>query len=60
MKHIVIAVAAFGCSQEHFRRPSEGMVPTCVVQSAAQIRHRLKLTYACKFEVKLEQRVGPR
>ena len=40
--------------------PSEGIVPTCVVQSAAQIRHRLKLTSACKFDVKLEQRVGPR
>jgi hypothetical protein len=40
--------------------PSEGLVPTCVVQNAAQIRHRLKLTYACKFEVKLEQRVGRR
>ena len=39
--------------------PNEGMVPTCVVQNAGQIRHRLKLTNACKFDVKLEQR-GPR
>jgi hypothetical protein len=40
--------------------PTEGIVPTCVVQNAAQIRHRLKLSFACKFDVKLEQRVGPR
>lgn len=40
--------------------PNEGVVPTCAVQNAAQIRHRIKLTYACKFDVKLEQRIGPR
>jgi hypothetical protein len=40
--------------------PAEGIVPTCVVQNSAQIRHRLKLSDACKFDVKLEQRSGAR
>ncbi|MDB4953674.1 MAG: hypothetical protein JWO36_1243 [Myxococcales bacterium] len=36
--------------------PSGGVVPTCVVQTASQLRHRLKLKAACKFDVKLEER----
>ena len=36
--------------------PAEGVVPTCVVQTAAQLRHKLKLKGACKFDVKLEER----
>lgn len=38
--------------------PSEGVVPTCLVQNAGQLKHKLKLTKACKFDVKLEQRIG--
>ena len=40
--------------------PTEGVVPTCAVQNAGQLRHRIKLTYACKFDIKLEQRIGER
>jgi hypothetical protein len=36
--------------------PSEGIVPTCLVQTQAQLRHKLKLAKPCKFDVKLEQR----
>jgi hypothetical protein len=36
--------------------PSEGMVPTCVVQTAKQLKHKLKLKRPCRFDVKLEQR----
>ena len=38
--------------------PSEGVVPTCLVQNAGQLKHKLKLSKACKFDVKLEQRIG--
>lgn len=38
--------------------PSEGVVPTCLVQSTGQLKHKLKLTKACKFDVKLEQRIA--
>ena len=38
--------------------PDEGIVPTCVLQQQKQLRHRLRLTKACKFDVKLEQRVA--
>ncbi|HEY5926657.1 MAG TPA: hypothetical protein VIV11_33450 [Kofleriaceae bacterium] len=37
---------------------SEGIVPTCIVQSAQQLKHKLKLVRACKFDVKLEQRIA--
>ena len=36
--------------------PTEGVVPTCLVQHVGQLRHKLRLTRACKFDVKLEQR----
>jgi hypothetical protein len=38
--------------------PTEGVVPTCIVQNATQLKHRLKLAQACKFDVKLEQRIA--
>lgn len=38
--------------------PTEGVVPTCIVQNAAQLRHKLRLIRACKFDVKLEQRLA--
>jgi len=38
--------------------PADGVVPTCVIQQQKQIRHRLRLTQPCKFDVKLEQRVA--
>ena len=34
------------------------IVPTCVLQQQKQLKHRLRLTQACKFEVKLEERVA--
>lgn len=37
---------------------TEGVVPTCLLQNAAQLKHKLKLTKACKFDVKLEQRIA--
>jgi hypothetical protein len=36
--------------------PTEGVVPTCLLQNARQLKHKLHLTRACKFDVKLEQR----
>lgn len=38
---------------------SEGIVPTCVLQQQKQLRHKLRLGKACKFDVKLEQRLAP-
>jgi hypothetical protein len=38
--------------------PAEGVVPTCLVQQLAQLKHKLKLTKPCKFDVKLEQRIA--
>jgi hypothetical protein len=35
--------------------PAEGVVPTCLVQSQAQLKHRIKLRSACRFDVKLEE-----
>ena len=35
--------------------PDEGVVPTCLVKSQAQLKHRLKLQSACRFDVKLEE-----
>jgi hypothetical protein len=40
--------------------PSEGIVPTCLVQTQTQLRHKLRLAKPCKFDVKLEQRTDPR
>jgi hypothetical protein len=37
---------------------SEGIVPTCIMQHATQLRHKLKLAKACRFDVKLEQRIA--
>ena len=37
---------------------TEGVVPTCLLQQKKQLRHKLKLTKACKFDVKLEQRIA--
>ena len=34
---------------------AEGVVPTCVLQSQSQLKHRLKLKAACRFDVKLEE-----
>ena len=36
--------------------PTAGVVPTCLLQNAAQLKHKLKLKHTCKFDVKLEQR----
>ena len=36
--------------------PTMGVVPTCLLQNKAQLRHKLHLSKACKFDVKLEQR----
>jgi len=38
--------------------PTDGVIPTCVVQKATQLKHKLKLAKACKFDVKLEQRMA--
>lgn len=38
--------------------PAEGVVPTCLVQKLGQLKHKLQLTKACKFDVKLEQRIA--
>ena len=38
--------------------PTEGVVPTCLVQNATQLKHNLRLLKACKFDVKLEQRIA--
>ena len=36
--------------------PAMGVVPTCLLQNASQLKHKLRLTKPCKFDVKLEQR----
>lgn len=36
--------------------PTMGVVPTCLLQNAGQLKHKLRLKQACKFDVKLEQR----
>ena len=36
--------------------PEMGIVPTCLVQTQAQLRHKLRLAKPCKFDVRLEQR----
>lgn len=39
--------------------PSEGVVPTCIVQHLGQLRHKLRLTKPCTFDVRLEERTAP-
>jgi hypothetical protein len=36
--------------------PDEGVVPTCVVQTARQLKHKLSLASPCRFDVKLNER----
>ncbi len=36
--------------------PAAGVVPTCVLETKAAFRHKLKLARACRFDVKLEER----
>ena len=36
--------------------PTMGVVPTCLLQKAGQLKHKLRLKQPCKFDVKLEQR----
>ena len=38
--------------------PNEGVVPTCLVQKQTQLRHKLRIKVACKFDVRLEERVA--
>ena len=38
--------------------PGDGTVPTCVVQTARQLKHRIKLKSPCKLDVKLEDHRG--
>ncbi len=38
--------------------PSQAVVPTCLLQHGNQLKHKLRLDTACKFDVKLEQRVA--
>lgn len=37
--------------------PTEGVVPTCLLQHQTQLKHKLRLTERCKFDVKLEERL---
>jgi hypothetical protein len=36
--------------------PDMGVVPTCVLETKAAFRHKLRLPTPCRFDVKLEQR----
>ena len=36
--------------------PNGGVVPTCLLQNQKQLKHKMRLRKACKFDVKLEQR----
>jgi hypothetical protein len=36
--------------------PEAGVIPTCLIQAANQLRHKVKLKSPCRFEVKLEER----
>jgi hypothetical protein len=38
--------------------PDEAVVPTCLVQKKNQLKHKLKLSEPCKFDVRLEQRLA--
>ena len=36
--------------------PTMGMVPTCLLQNASQLKHKLRLKESCKFDGKRELR----
>ncbi len=36
--------------------PAEGVVPTCVLETSAAFRHKVRVAKACRFDVKLEER----
>jgi hypothetical protein len=38
--------------------PSEGVVPTCLLQQHNQLKHKLRISSPCRFDVKLEQRLA--
>lgn len=38
--------------------PAAGVVPTCLVQTLGQLKHKVQLTSPCKFDVKLEERAA--
>jgi hypothetical protein len=38
--------------------PDEGIVPTCVLETKAAFRHKLRVAQPCRFDVKLEERRG--
>lgn len=38
--------------------PASGVVPTCLLQAQNQLKHKLRLANACRFDVKLEQRIA--
>ena len=40
--------------------PAMGVVPTCLMQTQKQLKHRLRLAKPCKFDVKLEERRADR
>jgi hypothetical protein len=35
---------------------ADGVVPTCLLQKQSQLKHKLHVKTACKFDVRLEQR----
>jgi hypothetical protein len=37
---------------------ADGVVPTCLLQQQTQLKHKIRLSSACKFDVKLEQRLA--
>jgi hypothetical protein len=37
---------------------ADGVVPTCLLQKQTQLKHKMRLKTACKFDVRLEQRVA--
>ena len=37
---------------------ADGVVPTCLLQKQTQLKHKIHLKTACKFDVRLEQRVA--
>ena len=36
--------------------PQLGVVPTCLIQTQAQLRHKLPLVKSCRFDITLEER----
>lgn len=37
---------------------ADGVVPTCLLNKQSQLKHRIRLRAACKFDVKLDERVA--